>query len=114
MGPTMPKPGPMLLIQALSAVKVDSRSKPFRLSSSHDTAYSSIYTEKYACTPRTCFSGMARPSIRTLTTALGWIIFRISIKAAFTNVTTRVTFRPPPVDPAQPPTNISSTSTVLA
>ena len=45
-GPTMPKPGPMLLIQALSAVKVDSRSKPFRLSSSQDTAYSSIYTEK--------------------------------------------------------------------
>ena len=53
---------------------------------------------------------MARPSIRTLTTALGWIIFRISIKAAFTNVTTRVTFRPPPVDPAQAPQNMRMTS----
>ena len=34
------------IAEALSAVKVDSRSKPFRLSSSQDTAYSSIYTEK--------------------------------------------------------------------
>ena len=69
--------------------------------------------ERYACTPRTCFSGKARPSIRTLITALGCSIFRISITAAFAKVTMRVTFNPPAVEPAQPPTNISSTSTVL-
>ena len=45
-GPTMPKPGPMLLIQALSAVKVDNRSKPFRLSGGQDTAYSKIYIQR--------------------------------------------------------------------
>ena len=34
------------IAEALSAVKVDNRSKPFRLSSSQETAKSSMYTEK--------------------------------------------------------------------
>ena len=49
------------------------------------------------------------PSNRTVVTALGCSIFRMSAREVLHRMTTRATLMPPPVDPAQAPMNIRIT-----
>ena len=54
------------------------------------------------------------PSTFTRLTLLGWMYEPTSFTADFTKTTMRLTLMPPPVEPAQAPQNIRSTSTVFA
>ena len=49
----------------------------------------------------------------TVITALGVMIFLISAKKDFTRISPRETLKPPPVEPAQAPMIMSSTSVCL-
>ena len=113
MGPTTSRPGPMLLMQAVRAVKVVTMSKPSRLSSRKETVNTRRYTVRKRWTLRMCLSVRALPSNRVVVTALGWSIFRMSPQEVLARITIRATLMPPPVDPAQAPMNISTTKIPL-
>ncbi len=113
MGPTTSKPGPMLLMQAVTAVKVVTMSNPLRLKSRKETVKTIKYTVMKRWTLRICLSVRALPSNRVVVTALGWSIFRMSPQEVLAKMTIRATLMPPPVDPAQAPMNISTTKMPL-
>ena len=53
---------------------------------------------------------MTTPPKRTWRTLAGEKALRMVYQAALPRMTTRMTLRPPPVEPPDPPTNISATS----
>ena len=113
MGPTISRPGPTLLIQVATAVNTVTRSICSRDTSRQETVKIAMYITKNRHTPRICRSLRVFPSKRIEGTAFGWSILRSSPAEAFSRMTTRATFTPPAVEPAQPPTNISATRMAL-
>ena len=113
MGPTISSPGPMLFIQDATAVKVVMRSMCSREISRQEMQNTIRYTVRNRCTLRICLSPIGFPSNRTVPTALGWSIRRMSQREVLLRITSRATLIPPPVEPAQAPTNISVTKMAL-
>ena len=62
MGPTTSRPGPTLLMQVATEVKVVTRSISSRDTSRQETAKSAMYTAKYRYTPRIFRSARGFPS----------------------------------------------------
>ena len=112
-GPTMPRPGPILLRQAIIAVVVDSRSKPSNESKRTEPHMIARYATIYAVTPDKVSSETTFPFILTRQTARGWIMRRVSFFTIFPINNKREILIPPPVEPAHAPTNIKSTRIIL-
>ena len=113
MGPTISRPGPTLLMQVATAVKVVTKSICSRDTSRQDTTKMAMYTARNRWTPWILRSFRGLPSNRTVETALGCSIRRISLMETFPKITARATLIPPAVEPAQPPMNISATRMAL-
>ena len=70
--------------------------------------------KKKTATLRTSVSSSTLAPSRSLRTARGWTTRNSSRQSALSMISMRMTLRPPVVEPAQPPMNISSSSTNCA
>ena len=109
----MPKPGPTLLKQEMAANRFVSRSNREKDRLTISTAMLRIYRAKYTATLWAVCSSSRRPSILITSTTRGRRVWRSSRRIILNRMATRETFRPPAVLPAQPPTNISPSSSTL-
>ena len=69
----------------------------------------STYKMRYPLTARTVSCPTGLPSMRMTLTVRGRMSLRTSTCAARTRITSRETFRPPPVEPADAPTIMRNT-----
>ena len=94
-GPTTPRPGPILLIQEMTAVNEVVKSKLSTDISSTAEKVIMKYEAMNLIIPEVVFSGTALPSNLITFTARGWIKFTISCLNALRAMTTRDALRPP-------------------
>lgn len=109
-GPIRPSPGPIFDRQVSAAVKFVAVSNPSKEISSVPASTRSIYSVEYENTARITVCSTRCPSICRRLTRRGHITRRMSENAAFSSIITRESLSPPPVLPAQAPTNIIITS----
>ena len=109
-GPTRLRPGPMLEMQATTPVKLVWRSKPSKDTTNTDWKVSMIYSAKNIRVLGTVSSSTTRPSSRTRLISLGRSMLFKSQTQDRTRIMIRETLMPPPVEPAQAPMNMISTS----
>ena len=109
LGPTAASPGPTFEMHAMEAVRLVGRSFPSSVRTRTPAAVIRRYSRENTCTPCTTWSLTALPSNQTRFTREGRISRFSSAWQDFSRMMIRETFIPPPVEPAHPPMNISST-----
>ena len=112
-GPTSERPGPILLRHDATAVKLVTRSLPSRDTRNTDRVNIPISVMKYTFTALTTSCSTGLPSMFIFLIFFGWKYELSSLTTVLNIITSLDTFIPPPVLPAQAPTNIRMTSTVL-
>ena len=106
-GPTRESPGPTLLIQVTTDVNVVVKSRLLRETNKIDIPIISIYTTKYTQVAETVSFSITVLSRRIDFTRLGLSARLNSRMLDLKRIIILPTFKPPPVEPAQAPINIS-------
>ena len=113
-GPTIPRPGPTLLRQVATEEIDSSNDRLLTDTKRTEIANNAIYRMKYPLVVRTVSSSIVLPSILILLTELGRTRLLSVLDAVLAIISIREIFRPPPVEPAQAPINISIMIMVFA
>ena len=106
-GPTSERPGPTLLMHVITDENVDVKSRLLRETNKIDIPIISIYTTKYTQVAETVSFSTTALSRRIDFTRLGLSALLNSRMLDLKRIIILPTFKPPPVEPAQAPMNIS-------
>ena len=109
----MPRPGPTLLKHVATDEMVSSIFKLLIEIKNIEAKRIITYTIKYPVTDLTVSSSRGFPSTLTLFTDFGLINLYIVFDVIFDKIMIRIILNPPPVEPAQAPTNINRSNIVF-